>query len=286
VASWSETTGRGRLSRSSAPAEPAPQTPPRISKEGAGRRRRTSIGLADRIKDLTNWLADGEAIASQGYLTSDADLQHRPNREWWGQVMPGSWAPNIDADGVDGKLAGVAAIRLHDPAFDENVFLGQVQRLFFAVLEAWTSGKPALSQGVMAALIWQQQKTQIATYAQRGWRNVLETLSITSSVIAGARSDLDYDTLTVRINATSADYVVDSAGAVIHGDTTPWDWTEDWIFQRPSTLSTGQPGTITSQSCPNCGAAVNVDITSICPFCDAAVISGKFGWLLTRIDRI
>jgi NMD protein affecting ribosome stability and mRNA decay len=38
--------------------------------------------------------------------------------------------------------------------------------------------------------------------------------------------------------------------------------------------------------CPSCGASVNVDITSICPFCDAAVISGKFGWLLTRIDRI
>jgi hypothetical protein len=245
-----------------------------------------SIGLVDRLKDLTGWLTEGEAAASQGYLTSAGGPLHRPSRRWYGQVMSGSWAPNIDGDGVDGKLGGVTAIRFHDPAFDENVFLAQVQRLFFAVLEAWTSLKPALSQGVMAPLIWEEQKAQIATYRGRGWRNVLSKLTFTSAVVAGALSDTGFDTVTVRINANSADYDIDAAGAVISGDTSPWDWTEDWIFQRPSTSETGRPGTITSQTCPNCGAAVNVDITSICPFCDAAVISGRFGWLLTRIDRV
>ena len=238
------------------------------------------------MKDLTGWLSEGEATASQGYLTSAGGPLHRPSRGWYGQVMSGSWAPNVDSDGVDGKLGGVSAIRFHDPAFDENVFLAQVQRLFFAVLEAWTSLKPPLSQGVMASLIWEEQKAQIAAYRDSGWRNVLSKLTFTSAVVAGALSDTGFDTVTVRINANSADYDVDADGAVIRGDTNPWDWTEDWIFQRPSTAETGRPGTVTSQRCPNCGASVNVDITSICPFCDAAVISGKFGWLLTRIDRV
>lgn len=245
-----------------------------------------SIGLVDRLKDLTSWLAVGEAVASQGYLTSEGGPLHRPSRRWYGQVMSGSWAPNIDGDGVDGKIAGVAAIRSHDPAFDENAFLAEVQRLFFAVLEGWTSLKPALGHGVMAPVIWEEQKAQIAAYKERGWRNVLDKLSFTSAVVAGALSDSGFDTVTVRINASSADYDLDASGAVTRGDTTPWDCTEDWIFQRPSTAQTGRPGTVTSQKCPNSGASVNVDITSVCPFCDAAVISGKFGWLLTRIDRV
>jgi hypothetical protein len=211
---------------------------------------------------------------------------HRPTRHWYGQVTPGSWAPNVDSDGVEGKLGGVVAIQAHDPAFDENVFLAQVQRLFFAVLEAWTALKPALSQGVMASLIWEEQKAQIAFYRERAWRNVLSMLTFTSAVVAGANSNSGFDTVTVRINANSADYDLDAGGKLIRGNTQPWGWTEDWIFQRPSTVETGRPGTITSQTCPNCGASVNVDITSICPFCDAAVISGKFGWLLTRIDRV
>jgi predicted lipid-binding transport protein (Tim44 family) len=244
------------------------------------------IGLVDRFKDLTGWLSEGEARASQGYITSEGGPFHRPSRRWYGQVMPGSSEPNIDSDGVDGKLGGVTAIRAHDPAFDENVFLAQVQRLFFAVLEAWTALKPALSQGVMASLIWEEQKAQIATYREQGWRNVLSKLTFTSAIVAGAVRGTGFDTVTVRINANSADYDIDAGGNVIGGDTQPWDWTEDWIFQRPSLAQTGKAGTITSQACPNCGASVNVDITSICPFCDAAVISGKFGWLLTRIDRV
>jgi hypothetical protein len=258
----------------------------RARKRGRGNRVALGIGLVDRFKGLTDWLGEGEAAASQGYLTSEGGPLHRSSRQWFGQVMPGSWAPNIDSDGVDGKLAGIAAVRAHDPAFDENVFLAQVQRLFFAVLEAWTALKPALSQGVMASLIWEEQKAQVAAYRQRGCRNVLNKLTFTSAVVAGANSVSGFDTVTVRINANSADYDVDAAGHVIRGDTQPWDWTEDWIFQRPSTLPSDTPGTITSQACPNCGASVNVDITSICPFCDAAVISGKFGWLLTRIDRV
>jgi len=59
-----------------------------------------TIGLVDRFKDMTDWLAQGEASASQGYLTSAGGPLHRPSREWYGQVMPGSWAPNIDGDGV------------------------------------------------------------------------------------------------------------------------------------------------------------------------------------------
>lgn len=200
--------------------------------------------------------------------------------------MPGTYAPNVDSDGVEGKIAGVDAIRGHDPAFDENVFVGAVQRLFFAVLEAWTSLKPALSQGVMAAQIWEEQRAQIQSFQAHGWRNIIDHLTFSSAIVAGASSQSGYDTLTVRLNASSSDYVVDAGPRVIRGASEPWDWTEDWIFQRPSSCSTGQPGTPASMTCPNCGAMVNVDITSICPFCDAAIISGKFGWLLTRIDRV
>jgi predicted lipid-binding transport protein (Tim44 family) len=192
----------------------------------------------------------------------------------------------VDVEGVDGKLAGIAAIKAHDPAFDEDVFAAQVQRLFFAVLEAWTSLQPELSQGVMGANIWQEQKAEIGTYQGHHWQNRLDGLTLVSAMVVGARCDTNFDTLTVRINANSADYDVDAGGTLIRGTKLPFEWTEDWIFQRPASLKTGPPGTVTSEVCPSCGARVNVDITSICPYCDAAVISGRFGWSLTRIDRV
>jgi predicted lipid-binding transport protein (Tim44 family) len=212
--------------------------------------------------------------------------ENRPSRAWFGRVQPGTDAPVIDSLGVDGKIAGMAAIKAHDPALDEDVFLAQVQRLFFAVLEAWTALKPALSQGVMAPVIWEQQRAQIADYRSHGWRNLLDHLTLTSAIVAGAESDGNFDTLTVRINAASADYDLNANGQMRKGTVAVTTWTEDWVFQRPASVRTVPPGAITSEQCPSCGARVNVDITSICPYCDAAVISGKFGWLLTRIDRV
>ena len=154
------------------------------------------------------------------------------------------------------------------------------------MLEAWTARKPALSQGVMASVIWEQQRAQVESYRANGWRNLLDGLSLTSANIAGASTDGNFDTLTVRINASSADYDVDAGDQTLSGSHTVGPWTEDWIYQRPAQLRTAAPGTISSQECPSCGARVTVDITSICPFCNAAVISGRFGWLLTRIDRV
>jgi predicted lipid-binding transport protein (Tim44 family) len=212
-------------------------------------------------------------------------LSHRPSRQWFGEVMPGTWAPNVEGDGVDGKIAGVAAIHSHDPGFDENVFLGEVQRRFFTILTAWTGQRPELSQGVMAAQIWQQQKAQVDSYVAQQWKNQLDGLTFTSAIVAGAASENGYDTATVRINANSADFDVDAAGRMIRGDRQARDWTEDWIFQRPSTMSTAKGSRSAPNSCANCGAPLAA-AEGICPYCKAPLGNGNFGWLLTRIDRI
>jgi hypothetical protein len=238
------------------------------------------MGIISSIRQLGDWLDE------PGRDADPTLSENRPSRSWFGAVQPGTAAPVIDSAGVEGKIAGIASIRAHDPAFSEEVFLAQVERLFFAVLEAWTELKPALSQGVMAPVIWEEQRAQIEAYRAAGKRNLLDGLSLTSANVAGALSDGRIDTLTVRINAGSSDYDLDGGGRLVCGSRAVAPWTEDWIFQRPATLATTPPGSIVSQECPNCGARVTVDVTSICPYCGAAVISGRFGWLLTRIDRV
>lgn len=209
-----------------------------------------------------------------------------PARQWFGQTFPGTDPPAIELSGWDGKAQGLSAIRARDPAFDQGAFEAAVQRVFFAVLEAWTRLKPALSQGVMAPTIWEQQRAQVDEYRRSGRRNQLEGLALTNALIVGARSDPQFETITVRMSARSADFDLDTDGATVRGDRQPHDWAEDWVFQRPKTATSPQGSGTVSQPCPNCGAPVAVDVTTICPFCGAPVISGRFGWLLTRIDRV
>jgi predicted lipid-binding transport protein (Tim44 family) len=201
-----------------------------------------------------------------------------------GEVLPGTAAT---ATSVDGVAAGLAAITAHDPAFDRDAFLGEAERAFFLVQQAWTELKPDLSRQVMADGIWQQHRTQIAQYEAQARRNVLEQLAVGGAQIVGAHSDQTYDTLTVRFLAACADYDIDvRSGRIVRGSRDVEQWSEDWVFQRSSSATTNPKGGTLSQRCPNCGAPLDLDLAGVCSYCRAPVMSGRYDWVLTRIDQV
>ena len=184
--------------------------------------------------------------------------------------------------------AGLAAIEAHDPAFNEANFLADVERAFFTVEEAWTELKPDMSRQVMADGVWQQHKAQIEGYQHNGTRNVLDGLALGKATVINATSDQSYDTITVRLLAACADYDVEEAsGKVIRGNKHDMSqWQEDWTFQRSSDATTKSGGGTLQKKCPNCGAPLDLDLAGTCKYCKAPIMSGKYDWVLSRIDQV
>jgi predicted lipid-binding transport protein (Tim44 family) len=204
-------------------------------------------------------------------------------------AMPaGAWPEGPAQQEATDANAGVAAIQAHDPAFNEAAFLAAVERAFFTVEEAWTELKPDMSRQVMADGLWQQHKVQIDGYVHNGTRNVLEGLALGKATILSAASDQTYDTITVRLLAACADYDVEVAtGKVVRGDKHEMThWQEDWTFQRSSAATTKSDGGTMQKKCPNCGAPLDVDLAGVCKYCKAPVMSGKYDWVLSRIDQV
>ncbi len=203
-----------------------------------------------------------------------------------GAVLPGT-QEGATAAAAGGVVAGLDAIRAHDPAFDEAAFIADVERSFFVVQQAWSERKPELSRRVMADGIWQQHRVQIEQYQAQHRRNLLDGLAIGNATVVAAHSDQTYDTVTVRIHAASADYDVDdSSGKVVRGNRNIGEWTEDWVYQRSSDAVTKPNQGTLSAHCPNCGAPLDVDLAGVCSYCHAPIMSGKYDWVLTRIDQV
>ena len=194
----------------------------------------------------------------------------------------GGSAPGAGSDAT----AGVAAIQQHDPAFNEAAFLASAERAFFLVQKAWTEQKPELSRQVMADGVWQQHKSQIEGQEAAGTRNLLDGLAVGSADFLSAGSDQSYDTVTVRFLAASADYDVNPSGKVVRGDRQIRQWTEDWIFQRSSSATTRTGGGTLDSKCPNCGAPLDLDLGGVCQYCHAPVMSGRYDWVLSRIEQV
>ncbi|MGC8626756.1 MAG: TIM44-like domain-containing protein [Acidimicrobiales bacterium] len=183
---------------------------------------------------------------------------------------------------------GLAAIKAHDPAFDLEQFTQQVKRVFFLVEEAWSERKAEVSRQVMAGNLWQQHRAQVQGYIDAHKRNMLDYLAVSNIWPVAARSDQQFDTITMRIAAAGADYDVDDRdGRVVRGkrgEITQWE--EDWTFQRSSRATTQPSGGLLSGKCPNCGAALDIDPAGTCRYCHVTVMSGDYGWVLARISPV
>lgn len=204
-----------------------------------------------------------------------------------GETLPGTHETAAAASGPESVAAGLESIRAHDPDFDDSAFIADVERSFFVVEQAWSERKPELSRRVMADGIWQQHRVQIEQYTAQHRRNMLDNLSIGNATIVAAHTDRSYDTVTVRIHAACADYDVDdSSGNVVRGNRDVQEWTEDWVYQRSSDATTKKNAGTLSQHCPNCGAPLDVDLAGVCSYCKAPIMSGRYDWVLTRIDQV
>jgi predicted lipid-binding transport protein (Tim44 family) len=201
-----------------------------------------------------------------------------------GDLFPGTAVPESTAGSSED---GMAAITARDPRFNKEEFLGQVQRSFFVVEEAWSRRKPELSRQVMADGLWQQHRVQISGYVDAHKRNVLEDLAVGTITVIVAGTDANYDTITVRILASCADYDVDDrTDKLIRGNKEVGQWSEDWTFQRSSSAKTPQSGGTLSDRCPNCGAPLDLDLVGECKYCKAPVSSGNYDWVLARISQV
>ena len=180
---------------------------------------------------------------------------------------------------------GIASLRAADPAFSPDAFRVRVRTAFMALQDAWCkqnldAGRAFLSPG--AYFTW---RAQLETLTAEGRRNVMEQSTvqrIEPILIVHGRV---YDDITVRISAAAADFEVDKDNRIVFGDRVVRPFTEDWTFQRSvGVASTQKPGTL-ENTCPNCGAPVSLTQIGECRYCKAAVTSGKFDWVVSRIAQ-
>jgi predicted lipid-binding transport protein (Tim44 family) len=189
----------------------------------------------------------------------------------------GTAAPTVEA--------GIAALTAADGAFAIGAFEARVKTAFLALQDAWCKQQLDAGRAFMSPGAYFSWSAQLEAMASEGRRNVLEQLEVQRIEPVRVVHGRVFDDLTVRISAAAADFDVDQNGKVVFGDHRVRPFREDWTFQRSVGATTSnKPGTL-ENSCPNCGAPLSLTQIGECRYCKAAVTSGKFDWVVSRIDQ-
>ena len=181
----------------------------------------------------------------------------------------------------------LAALQAKDPNFNQQMFLDRAQAAFFALQKAWMDRNLEPARVYMSDGIYHRWKTQIDAMIAAHKKNILDNLVIGGVQIVKVQTDPNFDSITVRIDASAADYEVDdtTANKVIYGSRQNQNFTEYWTFIRSGAARTkaGEGAEVTQ--CPNCGAPLSINESGVCSYCKATVTSGQFGWVLDNITQ-
>jgi len=206
-----------------------------------------------------------------------ADVQAAPFIGYSGDSSLAVAAPTV--------AQGIANLQVSDPAFAWDAFQARAQAAFLALQDAWCRQNLDAGRGFLSPGAYFTWRAQLETLAAEGRRNVMENLDVRAITPVQVVHGRVFDDLTVRITAAAADFEIDRDGKIVFGDRTVRPFTEDWTFQRSVGVATSQkPGTL-ENTCPSCGAPVSLNQIGECRYCKAAVTSGKFDWVVSRIEQ-
>jgi DNA-directed RNA polymerase subunit RPC12/RpoP len=219
----------------------------------------------------------------QWYVRSIALL----SREARGPLLT-SDVPEVGTDYPTVVQPNFAAIRANfereHPEFSWGQFEARARLIFNELQAAWSSLKWERARPFETDNIFQMHRYWIEAYQRQGLRNALDQCRILSMQPVKIQSDAFYNSITVRIFAEGYDYTVDREGKVVSGSNRSLRrWSEYWTFIRSRGAKSAAARA--DLNCPNCGAALKVNMTGVCEFCGGKVTSGDFDWVLSKIEQ-
>jgi hypothetical protein len=171
-----------------------------------------------------------------------------------------------------------------NPMFNWGEFMARARFIFDELQAAWSTLDWERARPHETDNIFQMHRYWIEAYKKQGLRNALDDCKVTSMQPVKIKEDAFYHAITLRIGAEGYDYTVDKSGRVVSGSNKKRRrWTEYWTFIRNRQAKPAHARA--DLSCPNCGAALKVNVTGICEFCGGKITSGEFDWVLSKIEQ-
>ncbi|MFO0944852.1 MAG: TIM44-like domain-containing protein [Planctomycetota bacterium] len=170
-----------------------------------------------------------------------------------------------------------------NPDFSWQRTEARYRHIFIELQNAWSSMAWDKARPYVSDSLFQFFSYWMGEYRRQRLRNALSDINIEGVIPCKLRMDAYYDAMTVRFFASMVDTVVDANGKLVRGSPgRPREFSEYWTFiRRRGTKESHADNT----NCPNCGAALKINMAGVCEFCGSKLTSGEFDWVLSQIEQ-
>lgn len=196
-------------------------------------------------------------------------------------AQPAHQAPASD-------LKPIGAYHQLDPAFDEAAFREKVSNLYVQFQNAWTDKKMDSLRPYLTDAMYAQFDRQLEAYRRNGQTNYVDRIAVLGTELTGWKQESGKDVMMVTLRTRIVDYVKnDATGELVRGSMTQEKFmTYEWTLVRTSGQTTSNSVGLTGQTCPYCGAHIDINHTAVCEYCGSVLTTDTFDWVVSNIRGI
>ncbi len=175
-----------------------------------------------------------------------------------------------------------------DPQFSEGEFAEKLSNMYVRFQNSWEAKDMSDLRPYLTDAMFAQCDRQLDAYRRNGQTNHIERISVLGVKLSGWKQDGGNDVIIAELNTRIVDYVTeDATGKLIRGSRTEEKFmTYEWTLMRTSGQVTGSGTGMTGQTCPYCGAHIDINHTAKCEYCDAVLTTDTFDWVVSNIKGL
>ncbi len=177
-----------------------------------------------------------------------------------------------------------------DPNFDASELCSHVANLYVQMQDAWGAKNLEILRPYLADAFYNQMNRQLDEFRKTNRTDHTERIAVLNVILKGFRRANGMDYVIAGLTSRITSYVTDDlTGKVISGSKERELFMEyELELSRKSGILTehDHDQIIKSETCPNCGAPIDVNATAKCPYCGSIIRSKNITWAVCNMQGL
>ena len=185
-------------------------------------------------------------------------------------------------------LSPITDYIMQDSAFSPSEFKEKLSNLYVRMQNQWQKKDISSLRPYFTDAFYAQMDRQLQYYRMNNQTNYVERIAVLGVDLLGWKREGNMDVMVARLNTRIVDYVKDDrTGNILHGSNTREKFmTYEWELVRTTGVTTARSTGMTSQTCPYCGANVDINHSAVCEYCGSVLHTDTFDWAVNSIKGI
>ena len=208
-------------------------------------------------------------------------IQDKDSRPQHQQVIINAPAPT--------KLRPIKQYYKLDPEFDEEAIRSLIANLYVQMQDTWRDKDISSLRPYMTDEFYSQMDRQLDAFRKQHKTDYTENIAVLNVSLIGWRQAGGMDYITVSINTRITSYTLDdNTGKLLSGDRQREKFMEYEIdlSRKRGIITAPKSERAGSQTCPHCGAPVNLNASAKCEYCGSVLTRVNTDWTICAMRGI